>query len=122
MKTNTVILNGKPIEAVVFGDGQEQIDCFNRVVAYTQEHELNITTAQMPHMIKGMQKTLIVGKDKRYDIRVTESKIPGITPPFHCPSYASFIVDKGTGKTRMDYGTISHLFWDLLHELKDKQK
>ncbi len=122
MKPDTVILNGKPVEAVVFGDGQEQIDWFNRVAAYTQEHKLEITTNQLAHMIKGMQKTLIVGKDKRYDIRVTESKIPGIEPPFHCPSYASFIVDKGTGETRMDYGTISHCFWDLLHELKDKQK
>lgn len=122
MKTNTVMLNGKPIEAVVFGDGQQQIDLFNAVAAYAQEHKPVFETAQLTPAIKGMQKTLIVGKNDKYDIRVTETKIPGIEPPFHSPSYASFVVDKKTGKTKMDYGTISHCFWDLLHELKEKQK
>ena len=122
MKKQTVTLNGKPIEAVVFGDGQQQIDLFNEVAAYAQEHKLQIKTYPVPHMIKGMQKTLISGTNNRYDIRVTESKIPGIEPPFHCPSYASFVVDKKTGETSMNYGTISHCFWDLLHELKEIQK
>ncbi len=122
MKTQTVMLNGKPIEAVVFGDGQQQIDLFNAVAEYAQNHKLEFKTAQLTPMIKGMQKTMIVGKDNRYDVRVTETKIPGIEPPFHCPSYTSFVIDKGTGKTSMHYGTISHCFWDLLHELKGKQK
>ena len=39
MKTDTVMLNGKPIEAVVFGDGQQQIDLFNAVSAIIREHE-----------------------------------------------------------------------------------
>ena len=122
MKTSTVMLNDKTIEAVVFGDGQQQIDLFNAIAAHVQEHKLVFETAQLTPAIKGMQKTLIVGKNDKYDIRVTETKIPGIKPPFHYPSYASFVVDNETGKTRMDYGTISHCFWDLLYELKGKQK
>lgn len=122
MKQNIVMLNGQPIEAVVFGDGQQQIDLFNTVAAYAHNHKLEFKTAQLTPMIKGMQQTLIVGQDKRYTIQVRESKIPGIEPPFHCPSYLSMVTDKTTGETKMHYGTISRCFWDLLHELKDKQK
>lgn len=109
-------------DAVIFGDGQQQIDLFNNVASYVQEHKLEIKKYALNPMLKGMQQTLIAGQDKKYTIQARESKIPGIEPPFHCPSYLSMVIDKETGETSINYGTISHCFWDLLHELKDKQK
>lgn len=122
MIPETVIINGKPVRAVVFGDGQEQIDFFNSVADYAQQHKLEIKTHSLDHATSGRQQTLITGQDEKYTIQVKESKIPGIKPPLHYPSYLSIVLDNETGKKYTYYGTISHCFWDLLHELKDKQK
>ena len=123
MKTDIVVLNGRPIEAVVFGDGQQQIDLFNCVAAHVKEHPLEFKTCDnLVSKTKGMQKRLIIGINDKYDIRVTEEKFPGIKKLLYQPRYFTVIMNKETFEPMICYGTIAHYVWDLLSELKDKQK
>ncbi|MBR2392942.1 MAG: hypothetical protein IKB05_00425 [Alphaproteobacteria bacterium] len=120
MKTDMVILNGRPIEAVVFGNGQEQIDFFNSVADYANANKWHFFTRIQNSQLPGMLETVVIARSKKYTIRVIETKMPKSYPPFK--QYQSYVFDNETSKSKIDYGTISHCFWDLLHELKDKQK
>ena len=123
MKTNKIILNGKTVDAVVFGDGQKQIDLFNTVSAHIKEHGLKLETSDnITAKIKGMQGRMIIGNNDKYEIRVIEEKFPGIKTVFHKPRYFMAIRDKTTFEPAMYYGTIAHCFWDLLNKSKEMQK
>ena len=123
MKTNKIILNGKTVDTVVFGDGQKQIDLFNTVAAHIKEHGLQLETYDnIGTKIKGMQGRLIIGKNDRYEIRVIEEKFPGIKTVFYKPRYFMAIRDKTTFEPKMYYGTIAQCFWDLMHKTRENQK
>ena len=123
MKTDKIVLNGKTVDAVIFGDGQEQIDLFNTVAAHVREKQLKIQTVDgLVSRTKGMQKQLIIGKNDKYDIGVMEEKFPGIPALFCQPRYFATVINKETFEPKICYGTIAHYFWDLLNELKAKQK
>ena len=123
MRTEKITLNGKDIDAVIFGDGQEQIDLFNTVAAHVKEHKLEFKTYDnLTSRAKGMQKHLVIGINDQYEIRVSEEKFPGINNLFYHPRYFATIMNKETFKPAICHGTIAHYIWDLLNELKDKQK
>lgn len=122
MKTETIILDGKPTKAVIIGDGMEQITHFNTIAEYARSHTWKFYTDTQPSKFHHMTDNIIMGDCEKYRIIAIESQVPGIKPPFHYPCYQSYVQDKTTGQEITRYGTISHYFWDLLQEIKDKQK
>lgn len=123
MKTNKITLNGQNVDAIVFGNGQEQINLFNAIAAHIKEHKLNFQTFDdLVSRTKGMQMHLIIATNDKYDIRVSEERFPGIKGMFLNRRYFANIMNKETFKPAICHGTIAHYIWDLLNELKDKQK
>ena len=122
MKTNTIILNGKPVDAVVFGDGQQQIDFFNTLAEYANGHNFQFMSRLQNSQWPGMVDTIVLASSDKSDIRVTETKIPGARPPFDHARYRFYVKDKEANQTQSGYGTISHYIWDLMQEVRNKQK
>ena len=122
MKTNKIILNGKTVDAVVFGDGQKQIDYFTKIEKYTMSHQLKISGESRPAKIKHVRDDILCGEDKKYTIIATHSYIPNTLAELSNHQYASYIKDKTTGQIQTSRGTISKEYFELLTRLKEMQK
>lgn len=122
MKTDKIVLNGKTVDAVIFGDGQQQIDLFNTVATYAREHKWQFQSCLQNSRFPGMIDNVVLAFSDKYDMRVIETKIPGIEAPLNHARYRSYVLDKETNQSQSEYGTISHYFWDLVQELRTAQK
>ena len=122
MKTPSVILNGTEINPVDIGGGDKQIKSFQLIEKYTQTHKLKIKDGDFASKFPNRHDNVIMGEDTRYQIIAVQSFVPGVSFPLADYKYQSYLRDKKTDETSINYGTIAHYVWDLLHELKDKQK
>lgn len=122
MKRKPVIIDGKSVDVILVGDGAKQIRFFNKIAKYARTYKWTFHEETAPSKFPHMTDTFLIGHCEKYCIIAVESKIPDLCPPFSYPRYQTYVLNKETNEETTWYGAISPYYWNLLQEIKEKQK
>ena len=119
-------INGKLEELCISDDGWKQLYTFRTIEQYTKKHKITISFNTMPTKDKITQKItqqdVLSATSQKYEIVACKTHLPNATNILFAPRYRIQIHDKETNQTQSYVGTLANFIFDLLNNLRGKQK
>lgn len=116
------IINGKPEELCIIGDGWEQLTTFREIEHYMKTHQATFGYATAPARQGARQQDILSAKSDKYEIIAFRDATPGTTNLLFAPQYRVQVYDRKTNKTNTYMGTVAGFMFDMLNNFWGQQK
>ena len=115
-------INGKTEDLCIIGDGWKQLATFREIEEYTKSHKMTVSYAKMPRNEVQRQQDVLSANSDKYEIVAFKAYAAGATNILFAPRYRVQIYNKKTKQIQTYIGTMANFMFDMLNNIRGKQK